>query len=142
MLTGREKGGLKPELHSLQHPFPVELSITHPYTSPIPQSPEFKTLCDQEAEFEQVPSNNQLSLEPANMNHDPSIEEIEEDGSPEPEAEDETETLNEPEPILALAPQPFLDVTQGVTPSQPPVSRWARHIVLSKRIMDDAFHFY
>ena len=39
-----KKEGLKPELHSLQHFFPMELSTTHPHTSPIPQSPEFKTL--------------------------------------------------------------------------------------------------
>ena len=71
----------------------MELIITHPHTSPIPQSPKFKSLCDQEAEPEQVASDDQLSLEPADMTHDPLIEEIAEDGSPEPEVKDETEAL-------------------------------------------------
>ena len=51
-----KKEGLKPELHSLQHLFPMELSITHPNTSPIPPSPEYKTLCYQEVDPEQVDS--------------------------------------------------------------------------------------
>ena len=79
--------GLKPELHLLQHLFPMELSITHPHTSPIPQSPEYKTLCDQEVDPEQVDSDAQLGLEPAAMTHDPLDNEIVEDGSPGPEDE-------------------------------------------------------
>ena len=62
-----KKGGLKPELHSLQHLFPMELSITHPHTSPLPQSPEFKTLCEREVEPEQADA--QLHLEPVEI-HD------------------------------------------------------------------------
>ena len=136
-----KKGGLKPELHSLQHLFPMELSITHPHTSPIPQSPEFKKLCEREAKPEQVASDAQLHLGPY-MTHDPRAKEIEEDDSSEPEVEDGTEALNEPEPLLALAPQPVLDATQDIPQSQPLVSRRARCNVPSKRIMDNAFQFY
>ena len=157
-----KKGGLKPELHSLQHLFPMELSITHPHTSPLPQSPEFKTLCGREVEPAQADA--QLHLEQDygadNVNEDLDAqllldqdygtdnlnEEFGEDGGPGPEVEDETEALNEPEttplPLLAPAPQPLLDVTQDNPPSQPLVSRRARRIVPTKRIMDDAFQFY
>ena len=120
----------------------MELSITHPHTSPLPQSPEFKTLCEQETEPKQVAPDAQLHLESTDMIHDTLSEEIEEDDSPEPEVEDSTEALDEPEPLLALAPQPVLDATQDIPPSQPLVSRRARRIVPSKRIMDDAFQFY
>ena len=152
-----KKGGLKPELHSLQHLFPMELSITHPHTSPLPQSPEFKTLCGREVEPAQADA--QLHQEPAEIQDadaqlhleqdygtDNLNEEFGEDGGPGPEVEDETEALNEPEttplPLLAPAPQPLLDVTQDNPPSQPLVSRRARRIVPTKRIMDDAFQFY
>ena len=119
----------------------MELSITHPHTSPIPQSPEFEALCEREAEPEQVTPDAQPNLEPTDMLH-PLDEEIAEDDSPKPEVEDSTEALDEPEPLLALAPQPVLDATQDIPPSQPLVSRRARRIVPSKRIMDDAFQFY
>ena len=85
---------MKPELHSLQHLFPMELSITHPHTSPIPKSPEFKTLCEREAEPEQVAPDAQLHLELAVKSHDPLAEEIGEDESPETDVEDGTEVLN------------------------------------------------
>ena len=136
-----KKGGLRPELHSLQHLYPMELSITHPHTSPIPQSPEFKALCEREAEPAQVAPDAQQNLEPIDTLH-PLDEEIAEDDSPKPEVEDSTEALDEPEPLLALAPQPVLDATQDIPPSQPLLSRRARRIVPSKRIMDDAFQFY
>lgn len=112
-----KKGGLMVELHSLQHLFPMELSITHSHTSPIPQSPEFKTIFEREAEPEQVATDAQLHLEPAAMTHDPRAEEIEEDISHEPKVEDGTEMLNEPESLLALAPQPVLDATHDIYPS-------------------------
>merc|ERR1712121_9746 len=138
-----KKGGLKPELPSLQHLFPMELSITRPHTSPLPQSPEIKTLCGREVEPAQADA--QLHLE-QDYGTDNLNEEFGEDGGPGPEVEDETEALNEPEttplPLLAPAPQPLLDVTQDNTPSQPLVSRRARRIVPTKRIMDDAFEFY
>merc|ERR1712236_75183 len=85
-----KKGGLRPELHSLQHLYSMELSITHPHTSPIPQSPEFEALCEREAEPEQVSSDAQPHLEPTDMYH-PLDEEIAEDDNPEPEVEDSTE---------------------------------------------------
>ena len=154
----------------------MELSITHPHTSPLPQSPEFKTLCGREVEPAQADA--QLHQEPAeiqdadaqlhleqdygtdNVNEDADAqlhleqdygtdnlnEEFGEDGGPGPEVEDETEALNEPEtiplPLLAPAPQPLLDVTQDNPPSQLLVSRRARRIVPTKRIMDDTFQFY
>merc|ERR1712121_490915 len=129
-----KKGGLKPELHSLQHLFPVELSITHPHTSHLPQSPELKTLCGREVEPAQADA--QLHQEPAeiqdadaqlhlqqdygadNVDEDADAqlhleqdygtdnlnEEFGEDGGPGPEVEDETEALNEPE----TSPLPLL----------------------------------
>merc|ERR1712215_116582 len=113
-----KKGGLRPELHSLQNLYPMELSITHPHTSPIPQSPEFEALCEREAESEQVTPDAQPHLEHTDMYH-PLDEEIAEDDSPKPEVEDSTEVRDELEPLLALAPQPVLDATQDIPPSQP-----------------------
>merc|ERR1712236_155021 len=92
-----KKGGLRPELHSLQHLYSMELSITHPHTSPIPQSPEFEALCEREAEPEQVTPDVQPNLELTNTLH-PLDEEIAEDDSPKPEVEESAEALDEPEP--------------------------------------------
>merc|ERR1712121_154819 len=165
-----KKEGLKPELHSLQHLFPMKLSITHPHTSPLPQSPEFKTLCGREVEPAQTDAQLHLGqdYEADNANEDLDAqllldqdygtdnlnEELGEDGGPVEVlprlelgfAEDETEALNEPEttplPLLAPAPQPLLDETRDSPTSQPLVSRRARRIVPTKRIMDDTFQFY
>ena len=43
-------GGLKPELHSLQHLYPLELSITHPHTTALPDTPDVDSLIEKEVE--------------------------------------------------------------------------------------------
>ena len=143
-------GGLKPELHSVQHLYPLELSITHPHTPALPDTPDVDSLIEKEVEpdldFSHDPATplDMSNIEEMSDLVDNTSKEVDvEEDCPELELEDVAELQQEKtQHAVPSATQPVLQELQDSVPLHPPASRRARRVVPSRRIMDDQFVFY